>query len=116
MPRLFEEVNYNKFYTIRVDDKTRVADLCILDIYDSIVGCCGEVPRISPKSGGSVLLQVDTPDQTTLIENLMMINDNKPVSCISHETLNLTRSVIYSKDILRYSEDILTKRIKKENK
>lgn len=39
---LFEEVSYNKFFSIGAEHKTKITNLCIFDIYDSIVGFCGE--------------------------------------------------------------------------
>lgn len=47
----------------------------MFDIYDSIVGICGEVPEITPQSDSSILVQVETPDQATLREKLMIINN-----------------------------------------
>lgn len=48
LPGIFENVNCNKYYSIRNDGKTKMTDMCIFDIYDNVVGYCGEVPRISP--------------------------------------------------------------------
>lgn len=67
--------------------------------------------RISPQSYSSTLVVVWSSDKAIFIEKLMIIN-NKLVSCpvpLPHapETLNLTRGVVYSKD-LRYLEEVLT--------
>lgn len=67
LPELFEEVSYNKFYTIMGDDRTKVANLCIFYIYDNIVGCWGKVPLTSPQSDIFVLVQAGTQNQTTFI-------------------------------------------------
>lgn len=47
---LFEELSYNKFYLIKADDRTKLSDLCMFEIYDSIVGCCGKFSRIISKA------------------------------------------------------------------
>lgn len=68
-------MSYNKHFTIRTDDKTRITDLCIFGIWASFVGCCGEVPRISLQNDGFILVQVASPDKAKLIEKLLIIND-----------------------------------------
>lgn len=50
LPELFEEMSFNKFYSLRADDKAKLTDLCMLEVYESIVDCCGEVHSISPKA------------------------------------------------------------------
>lgn len=48
----FENVGYDCVLVIRTDDKSvKVSDLCIFNVFESIVGCCSEVPK--------VLLQLD---------------------------------------------------------
>lgn len=41
-----------------------------------------------------------------------MIIDNKIVSCTPYEILNLARGVVYSKDLMKYSEETLAKNLK----
>lgn len=38
LPGKFENVNYNKYCSIRTD-KTKGVDMCIFDIYNNVVGC-----------------------------------------------------------------------------
>lgn len=109
LPGLFEQVNYNKFYSVRADDRTMNVPTetnRMFDVYDSAVGCCGEVPSIFLQTDGSYLVVVKSQDQTTLIVNLWIIG-NKLVFYILHKTLNLTREVVYCIDLLRYLEEVL---------
>lgn len=58
-----ENANYKKYHSIKTDDMSKVMDMCIFYIYDSLVSCCREAPRISPQHDGSVLVQVSSADQ-----------------------------------------------------
>lgn len=72
LPGVFEELSYNKFYSICADDKTKTTDLCIFDIYDNIIGCCREAPKVSPQNDGFVLVLVGSSDHATPNEKLMI--------------------------------------------
>lgn len=40
-----------------------------------------------------------------------MIINNKPISCIFHASLNLTRVVVYSKDLFKYPKKVLEEKL-----
>lgn len=56
-------------------------------LFYSITGCCGEVLNVSLHSDGSVLVQVEIPDQSKLLKKLSVI-DSIPVSCSLYGAMN----------------------------
>lgn len=66
---LFENIGYGHLIKLWTDEnRAKISDLCIFDIFDGIVGCCNNVPKISFQSDDSVLFQVDTSDQSQLLK------------------------------------------------
>lgn len=94
---IFESMSYIKFYTLIVDDGTKITDKCWFEIYECVAGFCRDVPRMSPKSDGFLLIEVDRPDQ--IIEKPITIGKTL-VSCTPHKPLNLTRGVVYYRDLM----------------
>lgn len=57
LPDLFVNVGYDQFLVIRTNDnRTKMLDLCMFDVFESIVGCCSKVPRVLSQSDGFVLV------------------------------------------------------------
>ena len=104
LPGVFEPAQYRKFLMIRFDDR-KVQDLD-LDVYKEIVTRCERKPKLTPQNDGGLLVEVSSLKDSENLLTLSLLSGVKAV-CSPHITLNHCKGVIFSSDLLRYSEDRL---------
>ena len=105
LPGVFEPAQYRKFLKIKFDDKN-VQDLDLFNVYKEIVTKCEKKPKLAPQNDGGLLVEVSSLKDSENLLTISLINGVK-ATCSPHLTLNQCKGVIFSSDLLKYSEDRL---------
>ena len=120
LPGLFESTSFDRYLVLSLGDDLRVQDTDIFDMHRDIVKSIGREPKIS------LLIEAISPQESEKIRKLNKIQGYK-VDCKRHQSMNSCRGVIFSKQLIKYSEEKLlqefkgqyvmdVKRIKKKSK
>lgn len=110
LPGLFESVSYDKYITVKSLDGRSVNDLDIFEVHRELVKTCGREPKMLPQGDGSLLVEVSSPEESERLRALTSV-PGAAVSCAPHATMNQSRGVVFSRDLLRYSEERLVKEL-----
>lgn len=102
-------------YDVHEKLQKQLLNLCIFDIFDRIIGCCDEIPRVSFQPNGSVFVQMGTPEQSVLLKKLNMIADTR----ILHQGISILQRPLelFRKEIIKklFNQGIVrSKKIKKK--
>ena len=103
LPGLFESNSYEKYLTFGIEN-TDINDVDILDLHREIVKCIGREPKITNQRNGTLLIETSSAEESAKLKALDCFKGIK-ASCTPHSTLNQCKGVIYSHDLLRYSEE-----------
>lgn len=69
IPALFGNIRYDRFLVMRRgNSRVKLSDLLCLTFFSQL---CDDAPKISFQSDGSVVVQVDTPDQSKLLKKTL---------------------------------------------
>ena len=110
LPGLFEPTNYSRYLTMKFDSQ-RAEDSDMFKICREISTICGREPKISFQNGGSVLIEVASPEESEKLQSLEIITGIK-ASCSPHKFLNRCKGVVRSRHPMKYSEERLQKEFK----
>lgn len=113
LPGVFESNSYEKFLTIELDGERKIEDLDIFDVHDEIIKCCGREPKIAFQTGGSLLIETVSPEESKKLQSLRSLS-GLTAKCSPHASFNQVRGVIHSKDLLRYSEERIQEKLKNQ--
>ena len=105
LPGLFENNSFEKYLTFGIEN-TNVNDVDIFELHREIVRCIGRVPKISNQGNGTLLIEAASPEESAKLKALDHFQGAK-ASCTPHTTLNQCKGVIYSYDLLKFSEEKL---------
>lgn len=116
LEELFTNRDYKKFHVIKRNDDGSMENIHIFRANNKIVEVLGGQPkRISIQRDGSMLVEVDSPEQCDKIKLITKL-DGQDVSTSQHETLNQTKGTIRNRKILHYSDDEILEDLQKYNK
>ena len=102
IPGVFESTSYSKYLVFSIENQS-ISDMDIFKVNREIVDCIGRKPKISPQGGNSLLIEAASPEESEKLQKLSQVNDCKS-TCTPHKTLNQCRGIIYSRDLVNYSE------------
>ena len=105
LPGIYEPASYNKFLTLSFENNT-LEDLDMFEIHREIVDSIGKKPKVSKQGDGSLLIEVSSPEESKKIQSITNIKGIQ-AKCVPHTSLNQCKGVIFSKDLLKYSEEKL---------
>lgn len=111
MPGMYEPVSFEKYIVVKSVDGCSINDLDIFEVHRSLVKACGREPKIMPQGDGSLLVEVSSPEESSKLRALTSV-PGATVSCSPHATMNQSRGVVFSRDLLRYSEERLVNELK----
>ncbi|XP_064109054.1 uncharacterized protein LOC135217255 [Macrobrachium nipponense] len=94
-------------------EEGNIEDSDILEIYREIITCLGRKPKISSLGKGHLLIEVQSPSESSKLKEIETISGNK-IKCEPHKTYNQSRGVIFSKALMKFSEDKLLKKFVKD--
>ena len=106
LPGLYEPAAYTKFLTLDFKDK-KLDDVDIFEVNREITQCIRTQPKISPQGNGALVIEVSSPEESEKLQKLKLTTINS--KCIPHITLNKCKGVVYSKELVKYSEEKLLK-------
>ncbi|XP_064122432.1 uncharacterized protein LOC135226649 [Macrobrachium nipponense] len=113
MPGVFEPAAYDKFLTLSLEEGN-IEDSDIFEIYREIITCLGRKPKISSLGKGHLLIEVQSPSESSKLKEIETVCGNK-IKCEPHKTYNQSRGVIFSKALMKFSEEKLLKELKDQN-
>ena len=102
LPGVFEPAQYRKFLMMTFDNK-RIQDFDLFNVYKEIVSKCERKPKLTPQHDGGLLVEVSSMKDSETILSLSLLNGVE-TKCSPHVTLNQCKGVIFSTDLLKYSE------------
>ena len=105
MTRMFEAEKYDKFLTLQLEDGN-IEDTDIFEVHREVVRCIGRAPKMSSLGRGGLLIEVQTPTESDKLKRMKMVNGNS-ASCTPHHTFNHTKGVIFSRELMKFSEEKL---------
>ena len=106
LPGLYEPAAYSKFLTLDFKDK-KLDDVDIFELNREITECIKTQPKISPQGDGALVIEVSSPEESEKLQKLKLNTINS--KCIPHVTLNKCKGVVYSRELIKYSEEKLLK-------
>ena len=106
LPGVYEPNAYNKFLTLSLENEKKLDDLDIFEVHRDIVSCIGREPKISSINGGSLLIEVTSNEESEKLQRMKKLNGTE-AKCIPHPSMNQSKGVVYSRELLNYSEDKL---------
>ncbi len=106
LPGLFEPVDYAKYLVIKTINGQTVFDLDIFEIQRSIISATGRRPKVSHQRDGSILVEASSPEESQRLRSLSSLPESEVV-CTPHNTFNQTKGIIFSHELLKYSEEKL---------
>ena len=112
LPGLFEPTSYNRYLTLKFDDK-RVEDSDMFTICKEITTICGREPKMSFQNDGNLLIEVISPEESEKLQSLELITGIK-ANCTPHKSMNRCRGVIKSRYLMKYSEERLQEEFKSQ--
>ncbi|KAG7178213.1 hypothetical protein Hamer_G004022, partial [Homarus americanus] len=99
LPGVFMQVELAKYLVLCIMEGKPVMDLDIFIL-------TGKEPKIFTQQDGSPLVEVSSPKESALLCALSEV-PGAPVFCTSHATFNQCRGMVFSKQLLWYSEKLL---------
>ena len=89
MPGMFVPDSYDKFLTLDLEYPPD----SIFDIHRDIVKCCGRKPKISTQSNGRLLVEVNSPEESSKLKTVSSLG-GVSVRCSPHFSLNQSKGFI----------------------
>ena len=80
-------------------------DLNIFDVHRTFIKFCEREPKVSSQRDGS-LVEVSSPEESARLKTISSVPGTQ-VACTPHATLNQCKGVIFSRDVMRYSNEKL---------
>ena len=114
LPGLFESNSYDKFLVLSALNGKKVEDLNVFEVHRDIVSCLGRDPKIISQSTGDLLIEVASPEESEKLQRLAAVN-GVAASCLPHTSLNNCKGVVYCKELLRYSEEMLLEELRDQH-
>ena len=111
-PGVFEPASYERFLTLSVENGN-ICDSNIFEVHRNVVNCLGKEPKIS-QDGKSILIEVESQEESEKLQAMQDIKGMK-VNCTPHKSLNQCKGVIYSRDLLNYSEETLKRELEDQS-
>ena len=111
LPGLFESTCFDKYLALSLGDDLSFQDTDIFDMHRDIVKSIGREPKISFQADGTLLIEAISPEESEKIKKFNKIRGYK-VDCKRHQSMNSCRGVIFSKQLLKYSEEKLLQEFK----
>ena len=109
LPGIFENISYNKYLTIKLDN----TESDMFEIHRDIVKCCGREPKISPMNKQHLLVEVNSPEESRKMRSLSALGGIS-VECTPHANLNQSRGLIFAPQLLPYSEEKLERELEEQ--
>ena len=106
LPGLFESTCFDKYLVLSLGDDLSFQDTDIFDMRRDIVKSIGREPKISFQADGTLLIEAISPEESEKMKKLNKIQGYK-VDCKCHQSMNSCRGVIFSKQLIKYSEEKL---------
>ena len=113
LPGVFEPNSYSKFLTFSLEN-TKLEDADIFELHREIVSCIGREPKITRQGEETLLIEVSSPEESVKLLKMKMAKGSE-VKCTPHRSLNQCKGVIYSKDLINYSEERLQEEFESQN-
>lgn len=107
-PGTYETNNYSKFLVLKMKNGQRMRDFDMFTLNREITSICQKEPKISFLNDGSLLVEVLSIEDSSKILSIPSLSGSD-VESTPHRTLNQSRGVIRSVELLRYSEEKLQK-------
>ena len=106
LPGVYESNVYKKFLTLSLENEKRIDDIDIFEVHRDIVSCIGREPKISTMNSGSLLVEVASHEESEKLQKMKRLNGTE-AKCVPHPSMNQSRGVVYSRELINYSEDKL---------
>ena len=91
-----------------------MGDTDIFELHREIVKCIGREPRITFQGEDALLIEVSSPEESEKLQGMRKVKGGE-VKCTPHRSLNQCRGVIFSKELLKYSEEKLKKEFESQS-
>ena len=116
LPGLFESTCFDKYLVLSLGDDLSFqdTDIGLFDMHRDIVKSIGREPKISFQADGTLLIEAISPEESEKIKKLNKIQGYK-VDCKRHQSMNSCRGVIFSKQLIKYSEEKLLQEFKEQH-
>ena len=96
--------NFTRFFVVNSPDKTDSLDsVSPFKIQKTFEGMVSNSLKISKLRSNDLLVECFSATQSKLIKNLKLIGNDVNITCKPHPTLNSSKGVIWSKDLVGYS-------------
>ena len=105
-PGNYEPNNYSRFLVLKMKNGQRMRDFDMFALNREIVACCQNEPKISYLNDGSLLVEVSSIEDSSKLLSIPSLSGSN-VESVPHRSLNQSRGVIRSVELLRYSEEKL---------
>ena len=102
----FVPAYYEQFLVIESLGGVSVMELDIFDVHRALIKVCGREPKVSSQRDGSLLVEMSSPKKSVRFRAISSVPRTQ-VACTPHATLNQYKGVIFSRDIMRYSNEKL---------
>ena len=106
LPGTFEPAYYEEFLVIKSLDGVSVMDLDIFDVHRALIKICGREPKVSSQRDGSLLVKVSSPEESARLRAISSVPGTQG-ACNQHNFLNQCKGIIFSRDVMRYSNEKL---------
>ena len=111
---LFESTCFDKYLVLSLGDDLSFQDTDVFDMHRDIVKSIGREPKISFQADGTLLIKAISQEESEKIKKLNKIQGYK-VDCKRHQSMNSCRGVIFSKQLIKYSEEKLLQEFKDQH-
>ena len=108
LPGHYESTSYYKFFVVKPDEGRRIQDLDMFTVYDEIVSAIGREPKIMTQGDGSLLIETASTQENEKLQSLTSL-DGISVKCAPHRSLNQSKGIIRSSNLMKYTEERLLK-------
>jgi len=112
-PEQFETVSHETYLIIKPLGGQSIMDLDIFYVHCSLGHACGREGKVMPQRDNSLLVGAASPEEAVRLHALSAVSGAE-ASCTSHATLIPCRAVVFSRDIIRYSDEKLMRQIENE--
>ena len=114
LPGLFESTCFDKYLVLSLEYDLSFQDTDIFDMHRDIVKSIGREAIVSFQADGTLVIEAISPEESEKIKNLNKIQGYK-VDCKCHQSMNSCHGVIFSKKLIKYSEEKLLQEFKDQH-